>query len=56
MCENTNAVLSFRWPESKVKCFGYFSRSKRFPFLVYGPVVTLYASIFLCIQKHVRRL
>jgi len=28
MCENINAVLSFRWPEGKVKCFGYFSRSK----------------------------
>jgi hypothetical protein len=32
MCENINAVLSFRWPEDKVKCFGHFSRSKLFPF------------------------
>lgn len=46
MCENTNAVLSFRWPEGKVKCFGHFSGSKRFPFLLHGPVVTSYDSVF----------
>jgi hypothetical protein len=46
MCENTNAVLSSRWPEDKVKCFGYFSRSKRFPFLLHSPVVTSYATVF----------
>jgi hypothetical protein len=41
---STNSVLSSRWPEGTVKCFGHFSRSKRFPFLLHSTVVTLYAS------------
>ena len=40
-----NTVLSFRWPQGKVKCLDHFSRTKRFPFLLHVPVATLYASV-----------